>query len=150
MQTLHLPASEFRITEQNGKKMIFDRIRKKFVTLTSEEWVRQHVIEYLISSRNVPASLIGIEVPLKMNRLQKRADIVVYNLSGKPCLLVECKAPEVEVTQAVFDQIARYNMAMNVKFLVVTNGMVHFACSIDHENASFCFLEEIPDFQKMQ
>ena len=150
MRILHLPASDFRITEQNGKKLIFDRIRRKFVSLTSEEWVRQHFIEYLISSRNVPASLIGVEVSLKVNRLLKRADIVVHNKAGNPCLLVECKAPEVEVTQAVFDQIARYNMAMKVKFLVVTNGLVHYACTIDHEKETYSFLEEVPDYQDMQ
>ena len=150
MRTLNLPASDFRITEQNRKKLIFDRIRKKFVSLTSEEWVRQHFIEYLINSRNVPASLIGVEVSMKMNRLLKRADIVVHDKSGKPCLLVECKAPEVEISQAVFDQIARYNMALKVKFLVVTNGLVHYACKIDHENASYSFLEEIPDYQTLQ
>ena len=150
MQTLNLPETEFRIRDSGGKKEIFDGIRKKFIALTPEEWVRQHFIAFLVSGKNVPASLIGVEVSLKLNRLQKRGDIVVYSKSGKPCLIVECKAPGIRITQDVFEQVARYNMKLNVNYLVVTNGMEHYACYIDHEKSEFRFLKEIPDFRELQ
>jgi type I site-specific restriction endonuclease len=150
MQALNLPETELRIREQGDKKEIFDGIRKKFIALTAEEWVRQHFIAYLISAKNVPATLIGVEVSLKMNRLQKRGDIVVYDKSGKPCLIVECKAPEIRITQDVFDQVARYNMTLNVNYLVVTNGLEHFACFINHEKSEYKFLREIPDFSDLK
>ena len=150
MQTLNLPDADFRVRDSGGKKQIFDGVRKKFIALTSEEWVRQHFINYLIHGKNVPASLIGVEVALKMNRLLKRGDIVVYDKSGKPCLVVECKAPEVQITQDVFEQVARYNMTLNVNYVVVTNGLEHFACFIDHEKSEFRFIQEIPDYSEMQ
>lgn len=150
MQALNLPETDFRVRDLGGKKEIFDGIRKKFIALTAEEWVRQHFVSYLLTHKNVPASLIGIEVSLKMNRLQKRGDVVVYNRSGKPCMIVECKAPEIPITQDVFEQIARYNMTLNVNYLVVTNGLEHFVCFIDHEKSEYRFLKEIPDFSEMQ
>ena len=150
MQTLNLPEADFRVRDLGGKKEIFDGIRKKFIALTPEEWVRQHFIAYLVTGKNVPPSLIGIEVSLKMNRLQKRGDIVVYNKSGKPCMIIECKAPEIRITQDVFEQVARYNMTLNVNYLVVTNGLEHFACLIDHEKSEYHFLKEIPDFKDLQ
>jgi hypothetical protein len=150
MQALNLPEAEFRIRDLGGKKEIFDSIRKKYIALTPEEWVRQNFISYLIRQKNIPPSLIGIEVSLKLNGLRKRSDILVYNRSGKPVLIVECKAPEVPVTQEVFEQVARYNMTWKVNWLVVTNGMVHFACYIDHEKSEFRFLKEIPDFSEIQ
>lgn len=150
MQTLNLPVVDFRIRESDSKKEIFDRVRKKFVALTSEEWVRQHFVTYLIEAKNVPASLIGVEVPMNVNRLRKRGDIVVYLKSGKPGLIVECKAPEVRITQEVFEQVARYNMALHVEYLVVTNGLEHFSCRIDHPTSTYTFLKEIPDYNEMQ
>ena len=114
-----------------------------------EEWVRQHFIQYLTGQLNVPSSLVAVEVPMQVNRLKKRGDIVVYGRNGKPCLIVECKAPEVNVTQAVFDQVAIYNMALLVPYLVVTNGLVHFACRINHSDRSIEFLKELPDYQQM-
>jgi len=149
MQTLNLPVTEFRVRKKGEKQEIFDRIRKKFVTLTPEEWVRQHFIQYLTGQLNVPSSLVAVEVPMQVNRLKKRGDIVVYGRNGKPCLIVECKAPEVNVTQAVFDQVAIYNMALLVPYLVVTNGLVHFACRINHSDRSIEFLKELPDYQQM-
>ena len=150
MQALNLPEADFRMRDFGGKKEIFDGIRKKFITLTSEEWVRQHVVAYLVTGKNVPSSLIGIEVSMKINSLQKRGDIVVYNKSGKPCMIIECKAPEIRITQDVFEQVARYNMTLNVSYLVVTNGLEHYACFIDHENSEYQFLKDIPDFNEMQ
>ncbi len=150
MPPLNLPAYEPRIREQNsGKPEIFDRVRKKFVRLTPEEWVRQHFLNYLTAHKGYPASLIAVEAALKYNRLVKRSDILVYGPGGKPLLVVECKAPEVEVSQAVFDQVAMYNMSLLVGFVVVTNGLEHFACKISHENKSYTFLKEIPDYETL-
>ena len=149
MQTLNLPGVVLRIRNKREKQEIFDSVRKKFVALTPEEWVRQHFIHYLTDHRNVPHSLIAVETSLHYHRLKKRSDIVVYGKNGAPCLIVECKAPEVTVTQAVFDQVAMYNMALKVPYLAVTNGMVHFACHIDHDKGKIVFLKEIPEYEEM-
>lgn len=149
MQTLNLPDAALRIRNKGEKQEVYDSVRKKFVALTPEEWVRQHFIHYLADHRNVPRSLIAVEASLRYHRLKKRSDIVVYGKDGAPCLIVECKAPEVMVTQAVFDQVAMYNMALKVPFLAVTNGMVHFACYIDHESGKIIFLKEIPEYEQM-
>jgi type I site-specific restriction endonuclease len=125
---------------------IFDPMRRKFVRLTAEEWVRQHFLNYLTGHKGYPSSLIAVEASLAYNRLVKRSDILVHGPNGKPLLVVECKAPEVELTQAVFDQVALYNMSLMVGYVVVTNGLEHFACRINHENHNYSFLEEIPDF----
>jgi type I site-specific restriction endonuclease len=149
MQTLNLPGAALRIRSKGEKQEVFDSVRKKFVALTPEEWVRQHFIHYLTDHRNVPRSLIAVEASLRYHRLKKRSDIVVYGKDGAPCLIVECKAPEVTVTQAVFDQVAMYNMALKVPYLAVTNGMVHFACYIDHASGKIIFLKEIPEYEQM-
>ncbi|MFY9309301.1 MAG: type I restriction enzyme HsdR N-terminal domain-containing protein [Bacteroidia bacterium] len=126
---------------------IFDSIRKKYVVLTPEEWVRQNFLQYLIQDKKFPASLIAVEAGLKYNQLQKRMDVLVYDRLGTPHLMVECKAPEVKITQDTFDQIARYNMAFKVKYLVVTNGMDHFCCQMDYSQNTFQYLEQIPVFE---
>jgi hypothetical protein len=147
MQELNLPTFEFKIKQQEHKKQIFDSIRKKYVALTPEEWVRQHFIHFLVFHKNYPASRIAIEASLKLNQLQKRADILIYDKSAKPHLMVECKAPDVKITQDTFDQIARYNMVFNVNYLVVTNGIQHFCCEINYTNRSFTYLKDIPSFE---
>jgi len=149
MQTLNLPETKLRIRPRNGREEVFDEVRKKFVALTPEEWVRQHFIHYLVEYRDVPPSLIAIEASLNYNRLKKRSDIVVYGKNGTPCLIVECKAPEIMITQSVFDQVAMYNMTLKVPYLAVTNGLVHFACSIDHGTGKIVFLKEVPVFAAM-
>ena len=149
MQQLNLPASELKIRIMNGKNEVFDSIRRRYVALTPEEWVRQHFIGYLVHGRNVPSSLISVESSLKYNRLNKRSDIVVYNNLGKPRMIIECKAPEIKITQDVFDQVAIYNMTLNVPYLVVTNGLEHFACHIDQLNSTYEFLKDIPDFSEI-
>lgn len=146
MQILNLPPASFRIRVMNNRDEIFDQVRKKFVALTPEEWVRQNFIDYLVNTKNVPLSLIGIEVPLVYNKMKKRGDIVIWSNSGKPKLIVECKAPEVLLTQDVFHQVAMYNMTLNVDYIVVTNGMSHYACMIDHINSTYYFLEDVPDY----
>ncbi|HSN50679.1 MAG TPA: type I restriction enzyme HsdR N-terminal domain-containing protein [Bacteroidales bacterium] len=150
MQILNLPPADFRTRSNNGRDEIFDPVRKRFVALTPEEWVRQNFLQYLINVKNIPPSLIGVEVALIYNNLKKRGDIVVWNNTGKPKLIVECKATEVMLTQDVFHQVAMYNMALNVDYLIVTNGLVHYACSIDHERQEYHFLEEIPGYEQMK
>lgn len=145
MQELNLPFYNITLKEENGKQFIYDDIRKKYLSLTPEEWVRQNFIKYLISEKNVPASLIVIEKGLKLNELSKRADILIYKDSS-PILLVECKAPKVKITQDTFDQISRYNLTFKVPYLIVTNGLNHYCCKIDFEKNNYTFLEEIPDF----
>jgi len=149
MQALNLPDATLRIRMKGEKQEVFDNVRKKFVALTPEEWVRQDFIHYLTDHRKVPRSLIAVEASLRYHRLKKRSDIVVYGKDGAPCLVVECKAPEVTMTQAVFDQVAMYNMSLKVPFLAVTNGMVHFACYIDHVTGRITFLKEIPEYEQM-
>ena len=147
MQILNLPTYQFKLKKQGARNQIFDAIRKKYVVLTPEEWVRQNFLQYLIQDKKFPASLIAVEAGLKYNQLQKRMDVLVYDKQGSPHLMVECKAPEVKITQDVFDQIARYNMVFQVKYLVVTNGINHFCCLMDYTANTYSYLENIPDFE---
>lgn len=147
MHHLNLPAIDARLRAGiNGKQEIFDVIRKKYVRLTPEEWVRQHFLNYMISHLGYPPSLIVVEAALTYNNMKKRFDILAYLSNGKPCLVVECKAPSVDLTQAVFDQVAMYNMTLAVDYLVVTNGLSHYACRIDHGKREYAFLKEVPGF----
>lgn len=147
MQVLNLPTYQFKVKQEGVRTHIFDAIRKKYVVLTPEEWVRQNFLQYLIQDKKFPASLIAVESGVKYNQLQKRMDVLVYNKQGVPHLMVECKAPEVKITQNTFDQIARYNMAFKVKYLVVTNGLKHFCCQMDYAQNTFQYLEQIPVFE---
>lgn len=149
MQSLNLPAFPFRIREGEGRKQIFDVFRKKYVTLTPEEWVRQHFLAWMHLQKQYPLGLIAVEVSLKYHRLQKRADAIIYGKDGQPLMMVECKAPSVKLTQEVFDQIARYNFSFGVKYLAVTNGLVHYCCRREGESTSWVFLEEVPDFEAL-
>jgi hypothetical protein len=147
MRKLNLPDFAPRLREgNNGKQEIFDPVRKKFVRLTPEEWVRQHFLNFMIAHLGFPASLIMVEAELTYNQLKKRFDILACLADGSPCMVVECKAPQVEVTQAVFDQVAMYNMTLLVDYLVVTNGLTHYACRIDHEKRTYTFLKDIPTY----
>lgn len=146
---LNLPPYPFKLTDENGVLRVFDELRKRNLILTPEEWVRQHFVQYLINQKHYPKSLIKLEGGLKLHGLAKRSDIVVFNSSGEKILLVECKAPAVAVTQATFDQAARYNMVHKVKLLVVTNGLQHYYCSIDFENEKYHFLEKLPSYKAL-
>ena len=137
MIKLNLPVYNFRIREQNSKQQIFDTNRKKFVALTPEEWVRQNFTRYLVEEKQYPVSLISIEKGLLVERRNKRTDIVIYNRSGNPLVIVECKAPEVKITPDVFDQIVRYNISLNANYLVVTNGIEHFCCQLSYADNSY-------------
>src|SRR6218665_135527 len=145
MQPLNFKTYNFRFKDTAGKISVFDEIRKKFVILTPEEWVRQHVVRYLMLEKKYPKSLINVEKLLTINGLTKRYDVVVFNNDGSIFILVECKAPKVKISQGVFDQIARYNMIMQSQFLMVTNGLNHYFCQMDYANEKYDFLRELPD-----
>lgn len=146
MQALHFPAYEFRFKNRENALHIFDPIRKKFVVLQPEEWVRQHVIRYLIQEKEYPASLLGVERQIRVNSLVKRCDLVVYKPDGSIYILVECKAPEQPITQHTFDQIARYNLQMHAAYMMVTNGLAHYFCRMDREKQCYEFLEQLPSY----
>lgn len=148
MQLLHFPSYNFKVKNRQNKPYIFDRIRKKYVVLTPEEWVRQHMVCFLTKDKNYPLSHINVEKQLIINNLKKRYDIVVYNPDGSICILVECKAPKVKISQHTFDQIARYNLNLDATFLIVTNGMSHFYCKMLRKEEKYEFLREIPDFSR--
>lgn len=146
MQELNLPKYAFRFKSSENKVHIFDDIRKKFVVLQPEEWVRQHVVQFLIQYKKYPKQYINVEKLLKVNGLNKRYDILAFHPDGSINLAVECKAPQVKITQAVFDQIARYNLTLAADYLMVTNGMQHYYCKMDYENEKYIFLKDLPDY----
>ena len=143
---LNLPIAALKTKLVDGTTQVFDQVRKKYLVLTPEEWVRQHFIHYLNQEKNYPLGLMGVELMVKYNGMQTRADIVLYTTEGKPNMIVECKAPNVKITQDTFYQIARYNLKLRVEFLVVTNGIRHFCCQMDYKKNEINFLEEIPNF----
>jgi len=146
MPQLNLPNAALKTKLVEGTTQVFDAVRKKYLVLTPEEWVRQHFIHYLNKEKNYPLGLMGVEQMLKYNTMQTRADIVLYTADGNPNMIVECKAPSVKITQDAFNQIAKYNFKLQVDFLVVTNGMQHFCCAMDYENNKITFLEEVPAY----
>ncbi|MEW4924684.1 type I restriction enzyme HsdR N-terminal domain-containing protein [Algibacter sp. 2305UL17-15] len=148
MQKLNFPTYAFRFKNSENKVSIFDIIRKKFMVLQPEEWVRQHCVHYLIEHKKYPKSLINVEKELKVNDLKKRYDIVVFKPNGDIQLIVECKAPKIDIKQGTFDQIARYNLALKADYLMVTNGLNHYYCRMDFEREQYVFLEDIPDYVK--
>ena len=149
LQPLNLPPYPFKITDENGVLTLFDEIRKKNIIITPEEWVRQHFVQYLIRQKNYPKTLIKLEGGHRLNGMQKRSDILVFNPHGEKVLLVECKAPSVNIDQKVFDQAARYNSVHKTKWLVVTNGLRHCYATIDHLAGQFAFIEELPEYKAL-
>lgn len=149
MKQLNLPHYSFRIKGEPGKESILDPIRKKFVKLTPEEWVRQNFVRYLIEEGKYPPGLIGIEVSSDYNKMKRRVDVLIHNRKGEPVMIVECKAPEVPVNDKVFDQIVCYNMGFRVPYLIVTNGLDHYACKINVEEKKYEFLLVIPLFEDL-
>ncbi|MAR39250.1 MAG: restriction endonuclease subunit R [Flavobacteriales bacterium] len=141
---LSLPIYKLKLKVVQQKTHIFDVVRKKYLLLTPEEWVRQNFIHYLNKEKKYPLGLMGIEKMVKYNSLKSRADIVLYNTDGNPNIIIECKAPEVKITQDTFYQIAKYNSKLKVQYLIVTNGMKHYCCSMDYDTNAVTFLEEIP------
>jgi hypothetical protein len=149
MEPLNLPTYFFRLKEDKGKKYIFDEIRRRFVLLTPEEWVRQHMVNFLIGTKNFPRLLISVEKGFNQNRNRQRYDLLIYNRLGNPTMIVECKAPGIEINQQVFDQAGRYNNKHRAAYLLVTNGMKHYCCLINLENKQYSFLKDIPDFSEL-
>ena len=123
---------------------IFDIVRRKYVSLTPEEWVRQHLLHFLVTEKGVPKSLIGVEKKILVNNITKRTDLVVYSTQAKPLLIAECKAPAIKITQKTFDQAARYNLSLNVNYFVLSNGLDTFYCTLDHVKKEYHFLPELP------
>jgi hypothetical protein len=148
LQPLNLPPYPFKIREENGQLTLFDEIRKREIIITPEEWVRQHFVQYLITQKNYPKTLMKLEGGHKLHGKQQRSDIVVFNKEGGKILLVECKAPSVAINQKVFDQVARYNMVHKIALLAVTNGLQHYYCRINFEQQDYQFIEELPAYQQ--
>jgi hypothetical protein len=141
------PTFNVRIKQENNKALIFDEIRKKWIILNPEEWVRQHLLNYLVTAKQVPASLISVEKELDLNNTRKRYDIVVYNSSKQPVLLVECKSPDVKITETALEQTLRYNLILGVNYLLITNGLKQFAIHV--ENGKGRILQELPDYKEI-
>ncbi len=148
MEKLNFPEYQFRFKSSENKVSIFDRIRKKFIILTPEEWVRQHTVHYLIDEKKYPESLINVEKALKINGLTKRYDIIIFNSNGSIHTIIECKSSTTKITQEVFDQIARYNLVLDAEYLMITNGLQHYYCQMSYEEKKYTFLEDIPTYKK--
>ncbi|RLD49235.1 MAG: hypothetical protein DRI88_00975 [Bacteroidetes bacterium] len=146
MQQLNLPTYPVKTRQTGEKTEIFDPIRRRYIVLTPEEWVRQQFIRYLISEKKYPETLISIEKGIKVNQMYKRFDAVISDQTGKPVVLIEFKSPNVRITQKTFEQVAAYNIRLQVQYLIVSNGLKHYCCSVDHEKKTFSFLDDIPDF----
>ena len=147
MLSLNLPVFDAKVVNREGKPVIFDVIRRRYVALTPEEWVRQHFVHFLLNHKGYPQALMANEVQVQLNGTKKRCDTVLYRRDLKARMIVEYKAPDIEITQAVFNQITRYNMVLKVDYLVVSNGLQHYCCRMDYEKNSYTFLPDIPDYQ---
>lgn len=147
MLSLNLPRYEVKMRDAEGKKEIFDRLRRCYVALTPEEWVRQHFVNMLIEHKGYPTTLTANEVAISLNGMKRRCDTVVYDKALRPRAIVEYKAPSVKIDEKVFAQIARYNLVLRVDFLIVSNGLQHFCCKMDYENNRYSFLREIPAYK---
>ena len=147
MLSLNLPIFDTKIVSRNGKNVIFDVIRKRYVALTPEEWVRQHCVHFLINYKEYPSALMANEVLLNLNGTKKRCDTVLYRRDLTARMIIEYKAPHINITQAVFDQITRYNLVLRVDYLIVSNGMHHYCCKMDYNNQCYTFLDDIPDYK---
>lgn len=149
MRELNFPTYNFKIKREADKLQIFDRIRKKWLILQPEEWVRQHVVWFLIEEKKYPETLIAIEKSLKVNQLTKRFDIVLYNTAADPIIIVECKAPEIKIDENTLHQILRYNSVIKAPYLILTNGIDIYCGKLNFTNASFSYLNDIPSYQEI-
>ena len=149
MLALNLPTFEVKMKEDGIKKMIFDVIRRKYVALTPEEWVRQHFVHYLIEQLGYPQELLANEVEVTLNGTSKRCDTVLYDRELKARMIVEYKAADIPITQKIFNQIMRYNMVLRVDYLVVSNGISHYCCKMDYTNNNYEFLSVIPNYNAL-
>lgn len=143
---LTLPPAPLRTREVEGRTQVFDPLRRRYVALTPEEYVRQHFVHFLTSEKGYPTGCIANEVPLLVGQIQKRCDTVIYGREAKPLVIIEYKAPTVAITQKVFDQTWRYNIPLRVPYIIISNGRQHFCCHIDYENGKTEFLTKIPEY----
>ena len=146
---LNLPPAELRIKKQNGKDYVFDRLRKQFVRLTPEEYVRQQFVSFLIEHKGYPSSRLANEISITLGNVRKRCDTVLYDNYLQPVMIIEYKAPTTIISQKTFDQIARYNFALQVPWLIISNGIQHFCCRTDREKNEYAFVNEIPEYEKI-
>jgi hypothetical protein len=144
LKKLNLPEYTFRLKKEAGRMFIFDPIRKKYVALNAEEWVRQHFILFLIREKQFPEARMAVEKKVCINSRPQRFDLLIYDRRGEPHTMAEFKAPEVKITQQAFDQIVRYNRVLKVKYIIVSNGLQHYACRMDYENKDYSFLKDVP------
>lgn len=149
MDTLNLPRYAINVKQMNGQQVIFDVLRQKHVSLTPEEWVRQHFVHYLMEHKGYPSALLQNEVELRCGQKRLRCDSVLYSRNGQPRMIIEYKAPSVSITPKVFDQIAAYNFILQADYLIVSNGINHYCCKMDYANNTYIFLEEIPDYGEL-
>lgn len=149
MERLSLPPVPLRTCQREGRTFVFDILRRKYVALTPEEWVRQHFVHYLICQKGYPQALMANEVQVVLNGMKRRCDTVLYRRDLSARMIIEYKKPEVKITQAVFNQITRYNMVLRVDYLIVSNGMEHYCCRMNYEQSSYDFLPEIPDYKNL-
>ena len=149
MFRLNLPQYEIKISEKDGKRMIFDFLRRKYVALTPEEWVRQHFVHFLIEHKGYPKGLIGNEIELQIGAKRLRCDSILYNKMTQPQMIIEYKAPTIPIQQKVFQQITTYNLLLKVDYLIVSNGIQHYCCKMDYDNQKCLFLEGIPEYEKL-
>ena len=147
MFRLNLPPYPIKIQEKGEKRQIFDFLRRKWVALTPEEWVRQHFTHFLVEQKNYPQALLANEVELRIGEKRLRCDTLLYNKELRPRMIIEYKAPTIQIQQKTFDQISVYNLLLKVDYLVVSNGLSHYCCKMDYERQSYQFLEDIPDYE---
>ena len=149
MIRLNLPSFDIKISGSKQHPQILDVLRRKFITLTPEEWVRQHFVHFMVEHLHYPASLLANEVSMQVGDKILRADTILYNKQLQPVMIVEYKAPHIPITQQVFDQIATYNMLLHVDYLVVSNGLQHYVCKMDYDSKKYLYLEAIPDYTEI-
>ncbi len=149
MFRINLPPYEIKVGEKDGKRLIFDFLRRKYVALTPEEWVRQHFTHFLVEHKGYPQGLLGNEIELRIGEKRVRCDSILYNKVAQPQMIIEYKAPTIQIQQKTFDQIAAYNLLLKVDYLIVSNGLQHYCCRMDYEHQKYTFLKDIPDYEKL-
>ena len=149
MFRLNLPQYEIKIGEKDGKRTIFDFLRRKYVALTPEEWVRQHFVHYLVEHKGYPKGLLGNEVELHIGEKSLRCDSILYNKVAAPQMIIEYKAPTIQLQQKTFDQISAYNLLLKVDYLIISNGLQHYCCKMDYEHQKYLFLQDVPDYENL-
>lgn len=149
MLALNLPPADLKLSQREGQTYVFDTLRRRYIKLTPEEWVRQHFVHFLINHKGYPQEMLANEVSLSLNSTTKRCDTVLYDTETHPRMIIEYKAPHIALSQRVFDQISRYNIVLRVPYLIVSNGLEHYCCQVDYETQTYQFLRDIPSFNQL-